>query len=308
MSELPGGTVTFLFTDIEGSTRLLRRLGERYATGVSRHASLVRGACGEHGGREVDAQGDAFFVAIPRAGDAVAAALDVQRALAAEPWPDGAVVRVRAGLHTGAPLVGQADYVGLAVHRAARICAVGHGGQILVSSATRELVEDDLGAEVSFRDLGECRLKDFDRPEHLYQVVAEDLAADFPPPTSVGGGRHLLPRPPNRTIGREREIAAVAERLRAGSPQLVTLTGPGGVGKTRLAMEAARAVEADFADGAHVVSLAAVQRPEDVPAAVVRTLSIVVVPGEQADQAAERFLAGKYLLLIMDNFEHLLGA
>jgi class 3 adenylate cyclase len=181
MSGLPSGTVTFLFTDIEGSTRLLRRLGERYAEVVGRHDRLVRAACVSHGGREISTQGDAFFVAFPRAADAVAAAVQVQRTLAAERWPEGAGVRVRMGLHTGEPVVGATDYVGLAVHRAARICALGHGGEILLSSATRELLEDDLRPAISFRDLGERRLKDFDRPEHLYQVVVDDVADVLPP-------------------------------------------------------------------------------------------------------------------------------
>src|SRR4051794_14680683 len=149
MSGLPTGTVTFLFTDIEGSTRLLRLLGERYAEVLCRHDRLVRRACADHGGREVNTQGDGFFVAFARAGDALAAAVAVQRALAAEQWPEGAGVLVRIGLHTGEPTVAAANYVGLAVHRAARICAVGHGGQILLSSATRELLEDELAPAIS---------------------------------------------------------------------------------------------------------------------------------------------------------------
>jgi class 3 adenylate cyclase len=177
MSELPSGTVTFLFTDIEGSTRLLRELGERYAEVLGRHDRLVRDACAGHGGREIRTQGDGFFVAFTRATDAVAAAVQVQRALMAERWPDATGVRVRMGLHTGEPMVTASDYVGLAVHRAARICAVGHGGQILLSSATRELLEDDLPREISFRDLGKRRLKDFDRPEHLFELL---VALDGP--------------------------------------------------------------------------------------------------------------------------------
>jgi class 3 adenylate cyclase len=158
MSGLPSGTVTFLFTDIEGSTRLLRQLGERYAEVVGRHDRLVRAACDDHGGREINTQGDAFFVAFERARDAVAAAVQAQRALAAELWPEGVGVRVRMGLHTGEPMVGATNYLGLAVHRAARICALGHGGQILLSSATREILEDDLRPAIAFRDLGEHRL------------------------------------------------------------------------------------------------------------------------------------------------------
>jgi predicted ATPase/class 3 adenylate cyclase len=313
MSGLPSGTVTFLFTDIEGSTRLLRRLGERYAEVAARHDCLVRAACAGHGGREVSTQGDAFFVAFARAADAVAAAVQVQRALAAERWPEGVGVRVRMGLHTGEPVVGATDYIGLAVHRAARICAVGHGGQILLSSATREVLEDDLRPAIAFRDLGEQRLKDFDRPEHLFQVVVRDLPADFPPPVSVSVSRSNgadggLAPPPNRTVGRAGDVRAIRDRLRVSTVRLLTLTGPGGVGKTRLAVEAGRAVQSDFADRARFVDLAAVSRPEDVPSAIVQALAIVSVSGEISEQAVTRFLGAKDLLLVLDNFEHVLPA
>jgi predicted ATPase/class 3 adenylate cyclase len=315
MSGLPSGTVTFLFTDIEGSTRLLRRLGDGYAEVLGRHDRLVRAACAGHAGREVNTQGDAFLVAFARARDAVATAVEVQRALAAEPWPEGAGVRVRMGLHTGEPVVAAANYVGLAVHRAARICALGHGGQILVSSATRELLEDDLSPGISFRDLGERRLKDFDRPEHLFQVVVGDLPADFPPPISVAGSRvgpggadRGLPPPPNRTVGRTDDVRAIADRVRVSAVRLLTLTGPGGVGKTRLAVEAGRAAQADFADGARFVSLAAVRRAEDVPSAIVQALAIVAVAGETSEQTVARFLSVKDVLLVLDNVEHLLPA
>jgi predicted ATPase/class 3 adenylate cyclase len=316
MSGLPTGTVTLLFTDIEGSTRLLRRLGDRYAEVLGRHDRVVRAACARHGGREVNTQGDAFFVAFERARDAVAAAVQVQRALAAEQWPEGAGVRVRMGLHTGEPVVGAANYVGLAVHRAARICALGHGGQILLSSATRELLEDELRPGISFRDLGQWRLKDFDRPERLFQVVVGDLPAEFPPPVSVavshqdsgGVDGAQLPPSPNRTIGREDDVRAIANHLGASGVRLLTLTGPGGVGKTRLAVEAGRAVEVDFPDGARFVSLAALRRAEDVPSALVQALAIVPDAGENSEQAIARFLSAKDLLLVLDNVEHLLPA
>jgi predicted ATPase/class 3 adenylate cyclase len=313
MSGLPSGTVTFLFTDIEGSTRLLRRLGERYAEVVGRHDRVVRAACAGHGGREVSTQGDAFFVAFPRAADAVAAAVQVQRALAVEPWPEDASVRVRMGLHTGEPVVGATDYIGLAVHRAARICALGQGGQILLSSATREILEDDLAPTISLRDLGEQRLKDFDRAEHLFQVVVRDLPADFPPLVSVafsrsdGAGGGVAP-PPNRTVGRAGDVRAIGDRLRVSTVRLLTLTGPGGVGKTRLAVEAGRAVQSDFAGGARFVDLAAVSRPEDVPSAIVQALAIVSISGETSEHAVTRFLGAKELLLVLDNFEHVLAA
>src|SRR5919108_1194659 len=311
MGELPRGTVTFLFSDVEGSTRLLTRLGGRYADVLGEHQRMLRAAFDDHDGREVHTEGDAFFVAFARASDAIAAAVSAQRSLASRRWPEGVEVRVRMGVHTGEAEVRHDDYVGLDVHRAARICAAGHGGQVLISSSTRELIGDDLPGDVALRDLGEHRLKDLDRPERLFQLVVGDLPADFPPPTSLSpgsGGANALPPSPNRTIGRADDVRAIADRVRVDGVRLLTLTGPGGVGKTRLALEAARAVKADFADGAYFVSLDALQRPEDVPAAVVKTLAIVVLSGESADQAAERFLGAKHMLLVVDNFEHVLAA
>ncbi|HSD77653.1 MAG TPA: adenylate/guanylate cyclase domain-containing protein [Solirubrobacteraceae bacterium] len=311
MAELPSGTVTFLFSDIEGSTRLLTRLRGRYGDVLGEHQRLLRAAFDEHDGREVHTEGDGFFVAFARASDAIAAAVRAQRSLASRRWPEGVEVRVRMGVHTGEAELRSGDYVGLDVHRAARICAAGHGGQVLLSGTTRALVAHELPGGVALRDLGEHRLKDLDRPEHLFQLAVGGLRADFPAPASLSpgsDGANGLPPAPNRTIGRADDVRAIASRLRAGGPRLLTLTGPGGVGKTRLALEAARAVEADFADGAHFVRLAALQRPEEVPAAVVKALAIVVLSGESASQAAERFLSAKRLLLVLDNVEHVLAA
>ena len=238
MAELPSGTVTFLFTDIEGSTRLLTRLRGKYAEVLAEHQRLLRAAFNEYDGREVHTEGDAFFVAFARARDAVAAAIAGQRALASERWPEGVAVRVRMGVHTGEAAVSVDDYVGLDVHRAARICSAGHGGQVLISSSTRELVADELPQDVALKDLGEHRLKDLDRPEHLFQVVAGDLPGDFPPLASLSPGSdgpNGLPPSPNRTIGRGDDVRAIADRLRVDGVRLLTLTGPGGVGKTRLA-------------------------------------------------------------------------
>ena len=179
MVELPSGTVTFLFTDVEGSTRLLRELGPLYGDALAEHQRILRAAFAAHGGREVDTQGDSFFVAFGRAKDAVAAAVDAQRDLAAHAWPEGGAFRVRMGLHTGEPRVGGERYVGLGVHKAARIAAAGHGGQVLLSRTTRELVEDELPTSVTIRDLGERRLKDLDRPERLSQLVIEGLQSEF---------------------------------------------------------------------------------------------------------------------------------
>jgi predicted ATPase len=289
----------------------LRRLRDDYTEVLGEHQRLLRTVFGEHDGREVHTEGDGFFVAFARASDAIAAAVSAQRDLASHRWPEGVEVRVRIGVHTGEADVHDDDYVGLDVHRAARICAAGHGGQTLISSATRELVTDELPADVALSDLGEHRLKDLDRPEHLFQLVVGDLPADFPPLASLSrgsGGASGLPPSPNRTIGRVDDVQAIVDRLRVDGVRLLTLTGPGGVGKTRLGLEAGRVVAAHFSDGAHFVGLAALKRPEDVPAAVVKALAIVVLSGESADQAAERFLAAKDLLLVVDNFEHVLGA
>jgi class 3 adenylate cyclase/streptogramin lyase len=207
MTQLPTGTVTLLFTDIEGSTRLLKALGDGYGTVLADHQRLLRAAFEGAGGHEIDTQGDAFFVAFSRAKDAVAAAVAARSSLATHTWPDGQPVRVRIGIHTAEPAVGGERYVGLGVHRAARICAAGHGGQILLSGATRELVEEELPTGIELRDLGEHHLKDLDRPEHIFQLVDDDASADFPPLKT------LAAQPADATpfSGREGELAAAAE-------------------------------------------------------------------------------------------------
>jgi class 3 adenylate cyclase len=185
MTELPGGTITFLFTDVDGSTRLVKQLGERYVEVLATHRRLLRAAFAAHAGVEVDTQGDAFFVAFGRARDAVAAAVAAQRALAQQPWPAGARVAVRMGLHTGESFVGESGYAGIAVHRAARISSSAHGGQVLLSSSTAGIVDDEELHGVELRDLGEHRLKDIDRPERLFQLVVEGLPSDFPPVRTI---------------------------------------------------------------------------------------------------------------------------
>ncbi len=185
MTELPRGTVTLLFTDVAGSTQLVKRLQERYGAALARHRELLRGAFAEHGGTEIDTQGDAFFVVFRRVREAVEGAVAAQRALAGEPWPDDARVSVRMGLHTGDPYVSEDGYAGVAVHRAARICTVAHGGQVLLSRSTAGIVDDDEIAGVSLRDLGELGLKDLERPERIFQLVIDALPSDFPPLASV---------------------------------------------------------------------------------------------------------------------------
>ena len=239
MRELPTGTVTFLFTDIEGSTRLLQELGERYAEVLKDHRRILRDTFSQHGGIEVDTQGDAFFVAFARANDAVLAAHDIQDALAEGP------VRVRIGIHTGEPVVTEEGYVGVDVHRAARIMGAGHGGQVLLSETTRQLLD----AAATVRDLGEHRLKDLTAPQRVYQLGDRD----FPPLRTLH--QTNLPIQPTPLVGRERELEEAGALVR--SHRLLTLTGPGGSGKTRLALQlAAEAVE-EFPDGVFWVPLQA---------------------------------------------------
>jgi class 3 adenylate cyclase len=219
MTALPQGTVTFLFTDIEGSTRLLHELGDDYAAALGEHRRVLREAVARHGGVEVDTQGDAFFVAFARASDALAAAAEGRDALAAGP------IRVRMGLHTGEPVATSGGYVGIDVHRAARIAAAGHGGQILVSQTTRELA-----GETGLRDLGEHRLKDLTGSERIYQLGD----GEFPPLKSLNNTN--LPLPAEPLIGRKKELADVLRAFSDGG-RVVTIIGPGGIGKTRFALE-----------------------------------------------------------------------
>jgi len=232
--ELPTGTVTFLFTDIEGSTRLLKQLGGQYADALADHHHLLAAVFAEFGGREVDTQGDAVFYAFTRAKDAAAAAVAAQRALAGHSWPAGAEVRVRMGLHTGEPVLGSERYVGLGVHTAARICGAGHGGQILLSRVTLGLIEDDLPEGGSILDLGEQRLKDVDRPQRLYQLAVDGLPQQFP------ALKTSAPRESGRLVGRTAEMIQLTGHLEealAGRGRLVLISGEPGIGKSRLAGE-----------------------------------------------------------------------
>jgi predicted ATPase/class 3 adenylate cyclase len=281
--QLPRGTVTFLFTDIEGSTRLLDELGDGYADVLAEHRRALRDAFHRHDGVEVDTQGDAFFVAFARAKDAVSAAAEGQAAL------DGGPVRVRMGVHTGEPLVTDDGYVGMDIHRAARIAAAGHGGQILVSQTTRDLAgRDDL------RDLGEHRLKDLAEPQRLYQLGG----GEFPPLKSLN--QTNLPLQPTALVGRERELQELLALVRAS--RLVTLTGAGGSGKTRLALQLAAELVEEFRDGVWFVSLAALGDPELVEPTVAQVLGV-----KEPERLGEH-LADQQALLLLDNFEQLLGA
>src|SRR6266702_8444926 len=308
MRHLPTGTVTLLFTDIEGSTRLLQRVGECYATILEAYRSLLRAAFLEFDGYEVDTQGDAFFVAFARASDAVTAAVAAQRALADHPWPQGATVRVRMGLHTGEPSQTAEGYVGLDLHRAARIMSAGHGGQVLLSYTTRDLVEQTLPQGVSLLDLGAHRLKDLQQKSQLYQLVIAGLPADFPPLKTLDSSPNNLPLQPTPFIGREKEVNAVQPLLLRDEVRLLTLTGPGGTGKTRLGLQVAAQLSDHFADGVFFVNLAPISDSTFVVPAIAGTLGLKETGEQPLHDLLQASLQDRQLLLLLDNFEQVLGA
>lgn len=308
--ELPAGTVTFVFTDIEGSTKLAHELAtERWGDVLTDHARILRAAVSAADGVEVRTEGDSFFFVFPVAGDALQAVVEAQRRLQPHGWPHGAAVRVRIGMHTGegTPATpGQgADYVGYAVHRAARVAAAGHGGQVLLSSATRALV-DQLPAGVTIRDLGEHRLKDMTQPERIHQLVIEGLQDTFPPLRTLERAPHNLPVQMTSFIGRQKELAEARELL--ARSRLLTLIGPGGTGKSRLSLEVAAEALTDFPDGVWFVRLAPVTDPALVASEIAHTLGLVVPPSRTPLQQLMDHLKEKRALLVLDNFEQVVGA
>ena len=308
MTELPTGTVTLLFTDMEGSTRLLERLGDRYVELLYEHRRLLRAAVAQFNGREVDMEGDATFVAFTSARAAVAAAVAGQHALAAHAWPDGAKPQVRVGIHTGEPIVVAQDYAGLDVHRAARICSAAHGGQVLISRRTRELLGDDLPPGVEFRDLGEHRLKDLTHPERLFQVLISGLPVDFPPPRTLRARTSNLPTQLTRFVGRQRELAESRTLLGRPEVRLLTLTGPGGTGKTRLAVQVAGELAEAFPGGVAFVGLAQVNDPGLVIPTIAQALEIKESTALPLLDSLIQHVDDRRLLLILDNFEQVLAA
>ena len=306
MADLPTGTVTFLFTDIEGSTGLLQALGDRYAAVLGEHAAIIRRAVADGGGVEVSTHGDAFFAVFRSPAGAVRAAVAAQLGLAAHDWSPGPPVRVRMGLHTGEGALGGDDYAGIDVHRAARIADAAHGGQVLVSDATRGLVQHDLPDGASLRDLGEHHLRGLPDPERLHQLAGDGLEADFPPPRAVDARPSNLPSPLTSFVGREAEIEEV-ERLLGGA-RLLTLTGPGGSGKSRLAVAVAAALLSQFRDGACFVDLAPVTDPALVPAAVANALGVPEAPGRPILDGVKEHLRHRELLGVVDNFEQVVEA
>ena len=305
MPALPTGTVTFLFTDIEGSTRMLQALGDGWHPVLEDHNRILRDAIREAGGVDLRTEGDAFFAVFETAPGAVAAAASAQRGLAAHPWPDEGTVRVRMGMHTGEGALGGDDYIGLDVHRAARIASAAHGGQVLLSDATRAMAENDLPPGVGLLDSGPHRLKDLARPERLYQLVIDGLPAEFPPLRTLGTPTNL---PVQRTsfVGREAEVGRVKELLRG--PGLLTLTGAGGSGKTRLALQAARALLDDYPDGVFFVELEAITDPFLVPSAIAGAVGARAEGPRPILDILRDHLRDREMLLVLDNFEQVLEA
>jgi predicted ATPase/class 3 adenylate cyclase len=305
--KLPAATVTLLFTDIEGSTTLAERLGERWPGVLAEHNRLLREAFSRHDGVELGSEGDALFVAFASAADAAAAAADAQRALGAHAWPDDGLVRVRIGLHTGEPTATPDGYVGLDMHRAARVVSAAHGAQVLLSQRTRDLVPESLDG-LTFRDLGDHRLKDLTEPQRLHQLCGEGLAVDFPPLRTIDARPTNLPSQPTPLLGREPELQAIRELLIAEGSRMVTLTGPGGTGKTRLALQAAADLVDDFPDGVYVVFLADASDSDMVAFELARVLELDESPALSVADQLKRRLAGRRMLIVLDNFEHVRDA
>lgn len=304
MLGLPTGTVTFLFTDIEGSTRLLEQFPTAYPAALIRHDAIMREAVKAHAGIVFETVGDAFYASFSRPSDAIAAALAAQLALDSEPWGPVGSIKVRIGLHLGEVEVRGEHYFGAALYRCARLMAVGHGGQTLLSGATADLVRPHLPTGVGLRDLGVHRLKDLSEPERVYQLAHAELPADFPPLRSVQARPNNLPVPATSFVGRHQDLIDIIRLL--GEARLVTLVGPPGVGKTRLALQVATQQVGKPRDGVWLVELAPLADPELVPQAVASAITERQQPGRLLAESLVGELQGRDVLLVVDNCEHLL--
>jgi class 3 adenylate cyclase len=309
MPDFPSGTVTFLFTDIEGSTALWERNRQAMAQAVERHIALLDAAIHAHGGVHFKTVGDAVQAAFPTAPDAVAAALAAQRAVLAEDWSAVGELRVRMALHAGEAIPDErGDYLAAPLNRLSRLLSTGYGSLILLSQTVQQLTRSALPDGVALRDLGEHRLRDLLEPELVFQLLHPDLPEQFPPLKSLESRPNNLPRQPTPFLGREREVGAVVELLRREDVQLLTLTGPGGSGKTRLALQAAADLLDNFPDGVFLVELAPLAEAGLVSSAIATALGLREIGSHSPQDAVIAFLRDKRLLLVLDNVEHILEA
>jgi predicted ATPase/class 3 adenylate cyclase len=306
VADPPTGTVTFLFTDIEGSTKLWEDNAPAMQAALAHHDELLRWVVEERGGYVFKTVGDAFCCTFPTAPEALEAALEIQRKLFSSEWEQIGTLRVRMALHTGAAQERGGDYFGPPVNRVARLLSAAHGGQILLSLATQELVRDQLPAGTSLRDLGEHRLKDLFRPERIFQISAPDLPSEFPPLMTLDAYRTNLPFQPTPLVGREREVGEIVDRVRSEEVRLLTLTGPGGTGKTRLALQAGADLLEGFDDGVFFIDLATITDPAQVPSAIAGPLGLKESAEQPLLETLKSHLQEKHLLLILDNFEQVL--
>ncbi|MCC7103812.1 MAG: adenylate/guanylate cyclase domain-containing protein, partial [Chloroflexi bacterium] len=310
MAELPTGTLTFLLTDVEGSTALWENAHGAMHAALARHDAIIADSVVGHGGIALKQrrEGDSTFAVFQSALAAATAALSIHQTLADEPWPTPRPVRVRIALHSGDAQLRDGDYYGSTVNRCARLRGIGHGGQTLLSEATAALVRDHLPDGALLIDLGEHRLKDLARPEHVFQLTADGLRTRFPPLASLSAHRHNLPVAPTPLIGRRHEIRALHDLLAGGGARLVTLSGPGGIGKTRLGLQVAAELLHLYEDGAYFIDLAQLLDPALVLPTIVATLGIQDPGGRPILDVLIDYLRGRHMLLVLDNFEQVIAA
>jgi class 3 adenylate cyclase len=306
--EPASGTVIFLFTDVEGSTRLWERFPQAMKAALERHDQILQAAVAASGGQVVKTTGDGIMAVFPSAAAAASACLTAQEDLAAEAWGPTGPLRVRMGLHAGEAATRASDYFGPAVNRTARIMAVGHGGQVLLSAAAAALATDRLPEGADLRDLGAHRLKDLGRPERLFQLVHPDLADGFPPLATLDRRHNNLPTQTSTFVGRDADLEEIDGRLGDEAVRLLTLTGPGGTGKTRLALRAAADQVDRFEDGVFFVDLSAVRAAEDVPAGIARAIGLSETSGQGLLEELKERLRRQHILLLLDNFEQVTTA